>query len=154
MWNQGFHRVEASPLMEKAWGGPVLLLCDAIRRQSVFNSSCIYTRCAWYHIPGTWYLVHIYITRIIWDVIINRVAQNTRCCCGNDVYQVYCWLVVCMPGTRCRKKSDVVSKYFTIKLKMYPFFRTPVPFWGQISLNLNGLSPSRGCGTKGVNTYQ
>ena len=30
-------------------------------------------------------------------------------------------------------------------------FRTPVPFWGQITWNQNGLSPNRNCGTKGVN---
>ena len=30
-------------------------------------------------------------------------------------------------------------------------FRTPVPFWGQITWNYSGLSPNRDWGAKGVN---
>ena len=31
-------------------------------------------------------------------------------------------------------------------------FRTAVPFWGQITYNLTGLSPKWDCGSRGVNS--
>ena len=46
--------------------------------------------------------------------------------------------------------SIVIKK---ITLYFNPF-RTAVPFWGQTTRNLSGLSPKRDCGSKRVNQYQ
>ena len=60
------------------------------------------------------------------------------------------------------QKSDRLSSEFMVEPSLYcrtkewPFififhpFRTPVPFWGQITWNWNGLPPNRDCGSKGV----
>ena len=50
------------------------------------------------------------------------------------------------------KRIMMVSVMYHVMMIVNPF-RTAVPFWGQNSWNLTGLSPKRDCGPKRVKTH-
>ena len=57
-----------------------------------------------------------------------KVVQNL------PIYEVYIYCII------------------TFTFQLNPF-RSAVPFWGQITHNLTGLSPKRDCSPEGVNSY-
>ena len=73
-------------------------------------------------------------------VVVCCVCHPTMCSMNLNINHLQTSIILLEPQSR-HCGSEGVNP-----------FRTAVPFWGQSTWSLTGLSPKRGCGSKGVKT--
>ena len=78
---------------------------------------------------------------------VHTVDHHQR----QDAHSAYCRRISC---GRSRSQAKLVPRKPRERIRNTPWsvnpFRTPVPFWGQTTWSLNGLSPKRDCGISGM----